>query len=274
LFQAWKVHWDILFPEQKDRDAALADWVMSGLAHFCPDKPFLPTAQAGCGTPDWLTKLDFQVDLDGARIGLEQNPQQIAPWFAGSLIRWKPRWISGHADHFLPFEKLADTPKEDKVDYDRWSKESCDALRNLTLRIGKYIEQELRFKLRIGHLHAAGINSKTDVEIDGVEMIRRLNEGYYLDVLQNSISAPKFRPPITDIRISKGPFHDLKMKMPRSFGEYDIALLERMNEMIETGQVSSVRKAAEAVASLALCKGKLDSVIQRLERDYGQKIGS
>jgi hypothetical protein len=274
LFRAWKVYWDILFPEEKDRDAALADWVMSGLVHFCPDKPFIPTAQAGCGTPVWLNKLDVQVDLDGARIGLAQNPQQIAPWFANSLIGWKPQWIVGHADYFSPFEKLVDTPKENKVNHDRWSKESYDALSNVTLRIGAFIKHELQFQLRIGHLQAAGKNSRTDADIEGVEVVRRLNDGYDLDILRNTISSSDFRPQITDIRISKGPFHDLKMKWPRSFEEHDIALFERMKEMIEIGQLPNVKKAAEAVVDLALRKGNMESAIERLQRDYKHWIGS
>jgi len=64
------------------------------------------------------------------------------------------------------------------------------------------------------------------------------------------------------------------MKWPRSFEEYDIALLERMKEMLGTKEPPSVRKAAEAVASLALCKGKRESAIERLERDYGHWIRS
>lgn len=274
LIQAWKVHWGILFPEEPNCEVALRNWVMSSLVHFCPDKPFLPRQKIDCAIPDWLSKLDVHFDIDGARIGLEQTPQQVAPWFANTLLEWKPRWVRGHADHVQPLERLAATPQEDKVNHDRWSKESYDALRNVTLRIGKRIAQELHFKLRAGHLHATGINSKTELDMGGTDLVRRLNDGYQLNVLNNSMFGSENRPTINSIRISRGPFHDRKMKWPHSFEEYDIALLERMKEMIETGQVSSVRKAAEAYADLALRKGEKDSVIQRLEREYGHWIGS
>ncbi|MEM5471847.1 hypothetical protein WNZ14_08910 [Hoeflea sp. AS60] len=234
LFQAWKVHWEILFPEEPNCEMALRDWVMSSLAHFCPDKPFLPRQQIECAIPNWFSKLDVQIDLDGARIGLEQTPQQVAPWFANTLPGWKRQWIRGHADHVHPFERLVGTPTEDKINHGRWSKESYYALRNVTLRIGAHIQREMEFKLRAGHLHAVGLDSRKGAAFDGVEIVRLLNDGYVLDVLQNSISARDFRPPITGIGISKSPFFADRKNLPHSFKDFDVVLFERMKEMIET----------------------------------------
>lgn len=271
LYQAWKVHWKILFPEQPNYEMALRDWVMNSLVHFYSDKPILGTAQSGYAIPDWLNKLHVQVDGNGARIGSAFDSKQVAPWFANEQICTKPQWAIGHADHFHPFERLAGTPSREKANHKYWSTESYGALRNVTLHVGAHIQRELQFKLRAGHLHAVGFDARKRLHIVGVNIVRLLNAGHELDILQNSISDNDLRSPIINIGISEGLFHSPAGDSKHSFKDYDVVLIERMTEMIKTDPKISARKAAEKMALLAIRKGDPESVIVRLQKGYGRK---
>ncbi|MEM8541806.1 MAG: hypothetical protein AAGF25_12700 [Pseudomonadota bacterium] len=268
LHLAWVKHWNVLFPDHPKWETALPIWLRANAWRCSPADVLVTPLSDSDDLPIWIAKLDVHADANGIDLSIAESDLGRVHWFSTLPAPYNPRWSPAHSDHYDPIKLLCQCTNRSDAEFRKHLNETVGLLRVVALRLGKFIEQELAFKIQIGHLEAWGLDTQSGAEVGGVSIVNLLNTGRSLDLMNNSLSGlmPSFS--LGNIKICKGPFVDTSAKLPKSFEPFDHALFKRMQKMILEGHVPSVRQAAKQLAPLALRRGNMDSAERRLEEQY------
>lgn len=273
LSRAWTQYWDILFPELASWKKQLQSCIVANAIDFKPNDPLHMPDSLPRKRPSWVSSLSIEVNAAGARVSLKSGEARQLTWLSNFRPEYEPQWHKDHAEHYHPFEALTKY-EVGGIDYQHYEEKCFKLLRSITVRIGDMIQHEISFKIRIGHIDAHGHGVDTRTPVSGPEIVKLMNAGHRLNMIDHVLVDRNGATSVEHLVLSKGPrFVDPK-QMPSSFAEYDVALFELMLASIkknhEDGKRLSVNKAASEVVYLALNKGDIGSVQQRLQRGYSQ----